>query len=650
MTSTERFGGSGGDGGGPKRTQGLEGALQVGAVLQNRYKITGVLGVGGMGSVYQSRDMHFPNAVRYVAVKEMLNLASDPTLREMTLKNFEREANILAELTHSAIPKIYDYFSSKDRAYLVMEYINGKDLEAVINSVPDHLPLDIVLKWALELCDVLNYLHTQEPPIIFRDMKPSNVMIDQQGNVRLIDFGIAKAFQSGGQKGTMIGTEGYSPPEQYRGDASPAGDIYALGATLHHLLTRRDPRLEPPFSFNERPIRQANPKVSTDLDAVVMHALNYDPKDRYPTAGAMKDAIANLNKVVIVSVGGAGSGAAPAGAAAEESFDGYTDTTASGIAPLWKFKCEDEIRSTPLMHRGVVYVGTYDNNMYAINAADGSFKWKFATEGGIVGTPGIAADEGFIVFGSEDSTLYAVNLITGKIQWTFQTKGPIRSSINVQLGIAFFGSDDGKLYAVRLSTGRLAWQYDAGREIRSRPAVTSERIVFGVESGDFIGLDLAGAIKWRFKTRRGIASSPIIQDDIAYFGSSDAHIYAVDIKQGWGLWNRRTGKPVVGSPIIAGKNLFIGSADGYMYALDYAQNGKEVWKFQTGDQVVSTPAFVNGNIYFGGVDKKVYCLDAKKGKMLWEFETGGPITSTATIVDGVLYIGSTDQYLYALKP
>ena len=284
-------------------------------------------------------------------------------------------------------------------------------------------------------------------------MKPSNVMIDQQGNVRLIDFGIAKTFQSGGQKGTMIGTEGYSPPEQYRGDASPAGDIYALGATLHHLLTRRDPRLEPPFSFNERPIRQANPKVSTDLDAVVMRALNYDPKDRYPTAGAMKDAIANLNKVVIASAGGAGSGAAPAGSAAEEGFDNYTETGASGIAPLWKFKCEDEIRSTPLMHRGVVYVGTYDNNMYAVNAADGSFKWKFATEGGIVGTPGIAADEGLVVFGSEDSTLYAVNLITGKISWTFQTKGPIRSSINVQLGIAFFGSDDGKLYAVRLLNG-----------------------------------------------------------------------------------------------------------------------------------------------------------------------------------------------------
>ena len=100
---------------------------------------------------------------------------------------------------------------------------------------------------------MLTYLHGHQPqPVIFRDMKPSNVMIDQHGHIRLIDFGIARVFQPG-QKGTMIGTEGYSPPEQYRGEASPAGDIYALGATLHHLLTRRDPRAEPPFSFSERP-------------------------------------------------------------------------------------------------------------------------------------------------------------------------------------------------------------------------------------------------------------------------------------------------------------------------------------------------------------------------------------------------------------
>ncbi len=638
MVDTQKF--AGGD---PKQPKGVEGTLQVNAVLQNRYRITGILGVGGMGSVYQARDMHFPTVTRYVAVKEMLNLAADASLREMTLKNFEREANILAELSHRAIPKIYDYFSNKDRAYLVMEYINGKDLEAIVNSVPDFLPLDKVVQWALEICDVLNYLHTHQPePIIFRDMKPSNVMIDQQGSVRLIDFGIAKTFQSN-QKGTMIGTEGYSPPEQYRGEASPAGDIYALGATLHHILTRRDPRLEPPFSFVERQIREINPKAPAEFEAVIMRALSYEPADRYPSAGVMKDAIENLNRPSLA--GGMRGGAAATVPAGEDEFANYE----GGIAPIWKFACEDEIRSTPVVHRGMVFVGAYDNNLYAIGANDGSFKWKFATDGGIVGEPGIATDENLIIFGSEDHSLYAVDMRTGKIQWSFQSGGPIRCSPNVQHGHIFFGSDDGKMYVVRLNTGRLLWKFDAGAAVRSRPAVTSERIVLGNEGGDVVGLDLSGAVKWRFKAKRAVTSSPAIAEDIAYFGSQDWHVYSIDIQTGWTAWRFRTNKPVISSPLIAGKILYIGSADGNLYAIDIT-NGKELWKFESGGQIITTPAFSNGSIYFGGVDKNVYSLDVKKGKLRWSFETGGPIASSPVIADGKLYIGSNDHHLYALNP
>jgi eukaryotic-like serine/threonine-protein kinase len=636
MVDTQKFAGD------PKRPQGVEGTLQVNAVLQNRYKITGILGVGGMGSVYQARDMHFPTVTRYVAVKEMLNLASDPNLREMTLKNFEREANILAELSHRAIPKIYDYFSNKDRAYVVMEYINGKDLEAIVNSVPDFLPLDKVRQWALEICDVLDYLHTHQPePIIFRDMKPSNVMIDQQGSVRLIDFGIAKTFQLN-QKGTMIGTEGYSPPEQYRGEASPAGDIYALGATLHHILTRRDPRLEPPFSFAERQVRQINPRVTPELETIIMRALSYEPTDRYPSAGAMKEAFENLNRPVFaVST----QAAAPGAPVAPDEFAQYE----GGIAPIWKFACEDEIRSTPVVHKGVVYVGAYDNNLYAVNAKDGSFKWKFATEGGIVGEPGIAPDENYIIFGSEDSNLYAIDMRTGKIQWTFQTGKPIRCSPNVQHGHVFFGSDDGNMYAVRLNSGRLLWKFDAAAPVRSRPAVTSERIIVCSESGDVIGIDLAGAVKWRFKAKRAVTSTPAIVDDIAFFGSQDWHVYAVDVQTGWTAWRFRTNKPVISSPVVVGKTLYIGSADGNLYAIDIT-NGKEVWRFEAQGQIISSPVFHNGAIYFGCVDQNVYSVDIKKGKLRWSFETGGPIASSATIVDGVLYIGSTDHHLYALNP
>ena len=230
--------------------------LRPNSVLMDRYLIQDVIGVGGMGSVYSARDLHFPKVVKLVAVKEMINQAPDPLVRATIVQNFEREANILVTLNHPAIPKIFDFFTYKDRSYLVEEYVSGRDLEAILKARTDFIPEDQIIGWAIELCDVLEFLHNHKPePIIFRDMKPSNIMINAHNRVVLVDFGIAKVFTTN-QKGTMIGTEGYSPPEQYRGEATPLADIYALGATLHHALTMRDPRLEPPFTFNERPIKR----------------------------------------------------------------------------------------------------------------------------------------------------------------------------------------------------------------------------------------------------------------------------------------------------------------------------------------------------------------------------------------------------------
>ena len=268
-------------------------SLKAGSTLQGRYLIVGVLGIGGMGAVYEARDLHFPNVTKMVALKEMINMAPDPQLRQIIIKTFEREANLLATLNHPAIPKIYDLFNETDRSYLVMERINGKDLETILNETKGFLNEDTVIDWSIQLCDVLTYLHSHKPePVVFRDMKPSNVMLDSHG-IRLIDFGIAKGFQAG-QKGTMIGTEGYSPPEQYRGEASPPGDIYALGATLHHLLTKKDPRLEAPFSFTERPLRKFNPGISTDFESIINKSLLYNPQDRFLSTDSMKQALVAL--------------------------------------------------------------------------------------------------------------------------------------------------------------------------------------------------------------------------------------------------------------------------------------------------------------------------------------------------------------------
>jgi len=604
--------------------------LQPGVTLQDRYLVLGILGAGGMSSVYKGRDLHFPNVTKLVAVKEMLNLAADPTMYEMVVRNFEREADLLATLSHPSIPRIYDYFTQESSSYLVMEFIEGKDLEALLRETDSFFPEEKIIGWAVELCDVLVYLHNHQPqPVVFRDMKPSNIMIDQHGHIRLIDFGIARVFQPG-QKGTMIGTEGYSPPEQYRGEASPLGDIYALGATMHHLLTRRDPRAEPPFSFQERPIRQINPAVSPELEALVTQALSYDPKDRYANIEALRRALLAVAKQTGVLI----SPATAAGAVKR-----------SDVQEVWSFECEDEIRGSPIVHQGQVFVGCYDNNLYALDAKTGEFRWKYATEGGIPTRPAAQGDVVFVA--SEDRRLHAVTAEAGKLVWTYYTEGPIRSSPVIFEGYIFFGCDDNHLHVVNMANGRRAWRAEAAEAIRSSPLVADERVYYGCESGDFYCVDFRGEMKWRFRAKRAITSSPIMIEGILYFGSMDWTLYAIESEAGFQIWRCRLGRPVVATPAYAEGKLVLGCADGNIYAID-ARTSREVWRFQTEHQVTGSAVISEDSVYCGSVDGSIYCLDLRSGRKRWSYATGGPITGTPVISNNILFFGSNDHKIYAL--
>lgn len=585
-----------------------------------------------MGAVYSARDLHFPNVVKKVAVKEMINLARDPVVHDTIVRNFEREANILATLSHPAIPRIYDYFSHNERSYLILEFIEGKDLEAILNETPGFLPETQVVAWAVELCDVLSYLHNNKPePIIFRDMKPSNVMINTHGHVVLVDFGIAKTFQTG-QKGTMIGTEGYSPPEQYKGDATPLADIYAMGATLHHLLTRRDPRLEPPFSFSERMIRSINPNVSPELEAVIYTALQYNPADRFQSAEAMKEALLNAaRKTGLLPHVSVGSSAVK-----------LSSTTTKA---LWKFECEDEIRGSATVHENTLYVGAYDHNLYALQAGSGEFLWKYATEGGVVSKPVVF--EGNVFIGSEDNRLHVISTRSGKVVWTYFTNGPIRSSPHIAEGHVFIGSDDAFLHAVNALSGRRAWRVDAGAPVRSTPLLKGEFIYFGSEAGDFFCIDLGGTVKWRFKAKRAITSSPVYADGVIYFGSVDTVLYALDAKTGYIIWRFRMSKPTISTPCLAENYVFTGSIDNGIYCVDI-HSAKEVWRYQTDGQVTGSPVIHKDSLYCGSVDGSLYCLEYRTGRLRWKFPTKGPITATPVIHNDILYIGSTDHNVYAI--
>ncbi len=583
-----------------------------------------------MGTVYRARDTNF-KAIRLVAVKEMISQITDPLVRKKIYTNYERESNILATLRHQSIPRIYDYFIRDERAYLVMEFVLGRNLDEILAETTTFFTEAQVITWGIELCDVLEYLHSHKPdPIIFRDIKPSNIMITPQNHIMVVDFGIAKMFDPS-QKNTMIGTQGYSPPDQYRGEATPMVDIYALGATLHHLFTLRDPRLEAPFSFNERPIREINKAISEEVVAVINRALEYNPENRFESAEQMKEALINA--------------ARKTGTLLDSLMSTASISLKSGVKPLWEFECEDEIRGTPLFNNGILYIPCYDNNLYALDASNAEFKWKYPAEGGIPGKPAILDTN--VYFGSEDYRLHAVSTRSGSVVWTYYAEGPIRSSPRIAQGHVFVGSDDGKLHAVNVATGRASWKMDAAGEIRSTPFITQENVYFGTEEGELISLDFSGEVKWRFRAKRAVTSSPTVVNDIVYFTSLDSTLYALDANTGWAHWRFRLGRGSISSPTVVNNMLYVGAADKVLYCV-HPQSSKEIWRFNAEHQFTSSPTFYKDAIYCGSIDGKMYCLDAKTGQLRWQFATGGPITGTAIANDNMIFFGSTDKKVYAL--
>src|SRR5271163_2488918 len=269
----------------PKDTPGPQtGPLEAGTVLQSRYQIERLLGGGGMGMVYLAHDQRLAN--RPCAIKEMVDHFIDQAQRIEANEYFAREADTLAQLKHQAIPAITDRFELANRHYLVMEYVEGRNLEEELAARGEPLPEGLVIDIARQLCDVLAYLHGLVPPIIYRDMKPSNVMLNPNGRVVLVDFGIARLFKAA-RKGTMIGTLGFAPPEQYQGLVDPRSDIYSLGATLHYVLTGRDPEKFPPFSFP--PIGSLRAGLSQNLAGAIDRALSYTAEGRPQTVNEFRD-------------------------------------------------------------------------------------------------------------------------------------------------------------------------------------------------------------------------------------------------------------------------------------------------------------------------------------------------------------------------
>jgi serine/threonine protein kinase len=324
---------------------GLAAGLVPGASLQNgRYVIAKALGEGGMGSVLLAKDTRL--ADKLTVIKVLNAESTDPDKLQEDVRNFKREAETLAHLDHPLIPDVTDHFEEGLRYYMVMDYVEGENLEHWLERTHQAMEEQEALRYALEVLDILEYLARQQPAIVHRDIKPANIIIGAKDkHAHLVDFGIARAntmINGKLRKTTALGTPGYAPPEQYQGFADPRSDLYALAATLHHLVTNRDPGEYAPFQFP--PVRTLNPRLSPRLEQILLKALKTNADERYQTAQEMR---ADLESLI----------AGTSGISTTDSYRLSDSTTLRALPPQFPKQPTSGGRSTRDPFNTPTYVG-----------------------------------------------------------------------------------------------------------------------------------------------------------------------------------------------------------------------------------------------------------------------------------------------------
>ncbi|MFC8175996.1 PQQ-binding-like beta-propeller repeat protein [Streptomyces sp. NPDC057325] len=628
-------------------------------VIAGRYALERLLGRGGMGEVWAARDSVIE---REVAVKLLQPHLGTPEGEEL----FFREARTAGTLSHPGIVTVHDLGRDADGTlYLVMEKVPGRNLGAVLQG--GLRPVADALEWTAQTADALHAAHTVR--ILHRDLKPANLMLTPAGRVKILDFGIARYISSTLTLASRFaGTIAYMPPERLLGKVGDArGDLYSLGCVLYELLTGRTPfgHLDPPAVMYAHvhilpaPPSSHRPDLPPHLDALLAELLAKDPGDRPVSAADLRDRLSNPPT--------SSHPGPPPTLRGELSYRPSGDWSGHGLPqqparPVmvkpshepWTHITDGAVRTSPAVVDGVVYIGSGDKKVYALDAATGTPRWIHTTGSSlwarfgdwIISSPAVV--DGTVYIGSGDKRVYALDAATGTPRWTYTTGGWIHSSPAVVDGTVYIGSDDKKVYALDAATGILRWIHTTGGAIRSSPTVVDGTVYIGSDDKKVYALNPAtGTPRWTHTTGGWVSSSPVVVDGTVYIGSNDYRVYALDAATGTPRWTHTTGGYVRSVPAVVDGLVYISSDDKKVYALD-AATGTPRWTHTTGGSIISSPAVMDGTVYIGSNDKKVYALDAATGTPRWAHTTGGAIRSSPTVVDGTVYIGSDDKKVYAL--
>jgi serine/threonine-protein kinase len=507
------------------------------------YLIRGKIACGSFGCVYTAKHVVFANDPQ-VAIK-VLN-AHLTSKREQ--ERFLQEARFLRALSHPHILPVLDAGIYNNLSYFVVEYAAQGSLRERLRRKPGHPLLEEeAVRLLSEIGQALQYAHDQN--IVHRDLKPENILFNAGGDVLLADFGIAVLLEKTKQV-EMVGTPAYMAPEQFRGEVSKKSDQYGLGCIAYEILTGRKPFTGSDFislgyqHVHEPPIalRRLNPAVSPHTERVVLRAMAKQKEQRYKDVFAFAMALKTVQQEQAIS--------------------------SKNVAQLvlhWALPLGGQIYSSPAVVDGVVYIGSMDHKLYAIDAATGQLRWSFLTGERISSSPAVV--NGVVYIGSQDHKLYAIDARTGRLHWSSLTGWAIHSSPAVVNGTVYVGSYDHKLYAFDARTGEIRWTSPTGATL----------------------------------------ARPTVVDGVVYIGSMDNQLCAVDARTGKIRWTSPTEKWIHSSPAVVNGVVYVGSLDRKLYAFD-ATTGQLRWSYLTGEQIHSSPAVVNGTVYVGSRDQKLYAF------------------------------------------
>lgn len=619
---------------------------------------------GGMGLIFRARDSN--RGDQPCVIKQ---LRPDPGLDEA---QFQREAALLALLRHPNIPACWDAFSEQGTHYLVSDLIEGRALQDVIEQDGAAVESD-VMRWGIHLCDALVYIHSQQPPIVHRDIKPDNVIITPEGNAVLVDFGIARRYEAGKQDTMKIGTWGYLPPEQKAGRTEPRSDLYALGGTLYFALTGNDPQLMNIMDINLQwrkgvsfpPVRSTNPHVSAEMEAILLQATRVAVEERYPSARAMLDDLRQLsarqqtrpcpycqqpNPISAKHCGSCGKALTtqtPVQRVPQSwaSFRGNAARTGVSETPLrgplkqvWSFQTRDAIDGSPIISDGLIYAPSRDGYLYALDVQGRQERWRYHAGAPIRSTPTLHGDTLF--FGDDNGVIHAVQSAGGMARWRVSLSGKIFAAVAAGAGLVICATQAGRLIALNPTTGEPVWDHVDGSPFFASPAMLDNVVIVCIGPGQVKGLEIAsGKLRWTFQAAGQVRATPACKEHLALIAGLDGSVVGLDTRTGERLWQRSLGASISASPVLTRDRGFVAGQEGAIFALS-RDSGNRLWTGSIAGQIAASPVLCDRSLLVISSDGVISLLDADTGKTGQQVSLGAPVFASPAISGAWCVVGT----------